>query len=154
MFLVLPWPNNTMEAARFGSDELIGGAMKKLLLTLMLALVSSSAMAEWTLVERSASQTAYVDFATIRKVDDVAKMWCLLDFKKKQGNKGKEFLSLKVQSEYDCKEEQSRSLAIIGFSKNMGYGKPDSSGSYPTDWQPVAPESNDLTFWQIACGKK
>ena len=51
--------------------------MKKLLLTLMLAVVSSSAMAKWVKVSEDKLVTAYADPTTIRKNGDKVKMWAL-----------------------------------------------------------------------------
>ena len=57
--------------------------MKKLLLTLMLAFMNTSAMAEWTEVEwthEDGGLTLYVDYTTIRKVGNKVKMLSLVDF--------------------------------------------------------------------------
>ena len=48
--------------------------MKKLLLTLMLAVVSTSAMAEWVEVGTTDSHLVYADPASIRKVGDIVKI--------------------------------------------------------------------------------
>jgi hypothetical protein len=49
--------------------------MKKLLLTLVLAVVSSSAMAEWVGVGKKENFFSYVDSATIRKLGNMVKIW-------------------------------------------------------------------------------
>jgi len=48
--------------------------IKALLLTLILTLVSMNATAEWTLVLMSKEANQYVDLATIRVSDNIAKM--------------------------------------------------------------------------------
>ena len=62
--------------------------MKKLLLTLVLAIVSSSVMAEWVYIAESEEEveeayfvTAYADPDTIRKTGNRVKMWVMEDFK-------------------------------------------------------------------------
>ncbi len=92
--------------------------MKKLLVAVMLALVSTGAMAEWTAVSEDEELTHYVDLATIRKSGDKVKMWLLKDYKTVQeGAAGEKYLSAKVQGGYDCKEEQWRLLAVTLFSE-------------------------------------
>ena len=71
--------------------------MKKLLLTLMLSVVSSSAMAEWVAIGTSADGTFYVDPATIRKSGNKVKMWRLIDFNSVQETAGEKYLSQKAQ---------------------------------------------------------
>ena len=65
--------------------------MKKLLLTLMLAIVSSSVMAEWVEISRNEDFgiTVYADPANTRKSGNEVKMWVLVDYKSAQGNASK-----------------------------------------------------------------
>ena len=129
--------------------------MKKLLLTLMLALVSTGAMAEWTQVSVNDVFTQYADFTTIRKTGDRVEMWELLDYKSEQkGVSGAKYLSEKAHKEYGCKEEQVRVLAISGFSKRMGDGKVVNSVREPTKWEPVQPTSVSDFLLVKACSKK
>ena len=129
--------------------------MKKILQTLILALVANTVMAEWSLVDESAdgSVTIYADFDTIQKTEDNVKMWSLGDFKAVKEFSGIEFLSSKYQKEYDCKQEQARMLVFTLFSGNMGEGQVVHSNSDPDDWVLVAPGSVAKTLWEIACGK-
>ena len=80
--------------------------MKKLLLTLVLAFMNTSAMAEWTLVEwihEDGGLTLYVDYITIRKVDNKVKMLSLVDFKVVE--KGEtDLFSSRTQAEFDCEK--------------------------------------------------
>lgn len=129
--------------------------MKKILLTLILALIAHAVMAGWSLVDESAdgSTIIYVDFDTIQKTEDNIKMWSLGDFKTVKEFSGIEFLSSKYQKEYDCKQEQARMLAFTLFSANMGEGQVVYSNSDPDEWEPVIPGSVAKTLWEIACGK-
>ena len=88
-------------------------AMKKLLLTLMLAVVSSSAMAEWVEVGHANQQGVYInvyaDPATIRKSGNTVKMWSVYDYLEAKNNPNlPTFRSIKRQEEYDCKEEKKK----------------------------------------------
>jgi hypothetical protein len=54
--------------------------MRKYVLTLLLAVVSSSAIAEWVLIEVDEKQKAYADPASIHKIvkDDKSVMWSMI----------------------------------------------------------------------------
>ena len=130
--------------------------MKKLLLTLALTFVSTSAIAEWTKVgesDKKGGYTAYADLASIRKVGDRAKMWALFDYKIVQKVSGVDFLSEKIRREYDCKEEQMRILAYSLFGWNMESGDLIRSYSQPQKWEAVQPGNIDETEWKVACGE-
>lgn len=129
--------------------------MKKLLLTLMLAFVSTGAMAEWTQVSVNDVFTQYADFTTIRKTGDKVTMWELLDYKSEQKRApGTRYWSEKAHKEYACKEEQVRLLAISGFSKRKGDGKVIYSVSAPAKWEPVQPASVSDFLLVKACSEK
>jgi hypothetical protein len=129
--------------------------MKKLLLTLMLAVVSSSAMAEWVEVEISAdgNTAIYANPATLQKKDERVKMWTLLDHKIVQGDADFQYMSTKQQFEFECKEVQFRGLQLIGFTNNMGKGNVVFSGNIDDSWRPVSPDSKEEKSWKYACGK-
>ncbi|MCR4303863.1 MAG: sel1 repeat family protein [Gallionella sp.] len=129
--------------------------MRKAILVILLSVVSSSAAADWVKVSSTEDATFYANPATIRKVGNKVKMWGLIDLDTAQPNSnGKMYLSLMEQSEYDCKEEQVRSLAFTAYSEKMGGGKVVSVISRnDANWNPVPPGSNGVTIWKIACGK-
>lgn len=132
--------------------------MKKLLLTLMLAVVSSHAMAEWVEVGTTDGYLVYADPTSIHKVGDIVKMWSMLDYKI-----AIEFtLSLRSriyvrsyrrQTEYDCKEEKQRILYVELLSGNMGSGETVFTAHKEDDWIPILPGTTNLIFWKYACGK-
>jgi hypothetical protein len=70
--------------------------MKKLMQTLMLIVLSSSAMAKW--VEVSSSDdlgiTVYADPSSIRKADNKLKMWFMSDYKKVRGLRSARYMSV------------------------------------------------------------
>lgn len=129
--------------------------MRKAILIMLLAVVSNSAVAEWTKVGEHNGIATYVDMTTIQKKGNIVKMWNMYDYKVLQDKyTGDAFLSIKAQSEYDCEEVLSRSLAGAYFSENMGDGKMNYSFSDPDKWTPVQPSSAGKALWKIACNKE
>ena len=130
--------------------------MKKILLILTLALMSTGAMAEWAVVGESdddGGYTLYADLDTIRKAGDRVKMWTLIDYKVEQRASGVNFSSKTIRRDYDCKGEHIRMLAFKLFSWNMEQGRLVRSYSQPRNWEEVQPDSLDETEWKVACGK-
>src|SRR5574342_429275 len=101
---------------------------------LMALLVLSSGLAygEWVSVDRDdrTGMTLYVDLNTIHRRADLVEMWALYDYKTAQLAGGDSYLSRKVQSAYDCKEEARRELSVKEFSGNMGTGEVVHVSSY------------------------
>jgi len=96
--------------------------MHKAILILLLAVVSSSAMAEWVKVSEDKLVTAYADPTTIRKLGDKVKMWALWDYSTAQEGDSKPYMSVRIQNEYNCKEETVRQIYATTFSGNMAEG--------------------------------
>ena len=121
----------------------------KRLLTIILLIMSADSYAEWTRIDGNDRLSLYADKATIRRNGNLVKMWDLLDFKTAQKN----VLSVKVQSEYDCKAERSRILAVTRFSGQMGNGTVVYGNNDGGKWLPIEPGSIGESKWKIACGK-
>jgi len=121
---------------------------------MLLAVASSSAMAEWLKVGSNEITAIYVDPTTIKKEGHLAKMWHLVDFKNVKKDMGEAYLSTKDQNEYDCKEEKMRRRAFSEHAENMGGGKMVYSDSFTTKWKPIQAESGLEVLWRFACGKK
>jgi len=123
--------------------------MKKLLLILLLAVVSSNAMAERVEFAGTDEGTIfYGDPATIRKSGNNVKMWILKDFGTLQLDS---FISAKEKGEYDCKEKQWRVLFSALYSENMGRGETVSILNVSMDWEPVPPDSVVEAMLEFAC---
>jgi len=123
--------------------------MKKLLLTLMLAVVSNSAMAEWVHVGGNDRFTLYSDPTTISESGNMVKMLRLTDFKTAQGNAGEYYMSTKRQDEYNCVKEQRRIIFITAHSENMGEGYVVMRVvNKPGDWKSIAPGSQGEAVWE------
>ena len=128
--------------------------MCKAILMLFLAIVNSSAAAQWVEVGRSETATIYADPATIPKADNMAKMWILSDFQAAQARPyGAPYISQKTQREFDCKEERTRIVYFLRYSENMGAGEVVHSQSDPGAWEPVLPDSTNGVLWKLACGR-
>ena len=129
--------------------------VKKLTLAILLTVISTSAMAEWTLYNTDNDSKFYVNLASIRRVGHMAKMWDLTDYKTSQSNdNSKPYLSMASQIEYDCKEETFRFLAILNYSGNMRGGGVTDESTRKSLFYPIAPETTIEWRWKTACGKK
>jgi len=130
--------------------------MWKSVLMALLAMVSTSALSEWTKVEKNNSEdiTSYVDVATIQKTENKVRMINLIDYQTVREAVDDKFLSIKVVQEYDCNEVKKRILAFNTYSGNMGKGGVLYADSSPNEWEIVSsPGSIGLTLWEIACIK-
>ena len=125
----------------------------KRILALVLMLSASSAWAEWTKMFEMESRTKYLDLSTIRHSGHLVKVWELDDYKTLQTVGGISYLSTKVQMQYDCQEENIRTLAFSLFSKNMGNGKLIDSSFVHQEWIPVQPESAGEALFKALCDK-
>jgi len=124
----------------------------------LLSLSNGPVYAEWVAIASSQSKdgyyTVYVDPDTIRRKEELVKMWVLFDLKTTQTVAGRLILSIKGQEEYDCDGNSHRVLAVSEFSGNMGGGKEVYSTSDERTWLPVDPESVFHGLWKVACSKK
>ena len=88
----------------------------RILLTVVLIVLcaGSAAYAEWAVVGANDDETTviFVDPNTIRHKGDIVKWWELWDLKTMNTREGFSYLSAKMQVEYDCVEERSRTLAV------------------------------------------
>jgi hypothetical protein len=134
--------------------------MHKAILMMLLATVSSSAMAGWVEVgwAEDGNATFYADPTTIRKSSNKVKMWNMLDYKiaavfKLSYRSSIYVRSLRRQTEYDCKEEKQRVLYVDLLSGNMGSGETVFTVHKEDDWIPIPHGAANLIFWKFACRK-
>ncbi len=126
--------------------------MHKAILVILLAVVSSSAMAEWVEIGTTNKSTVYADPTTIRKSGNKVKMWALWDYSTAQEGDSKPYMSVRIQNEYNCKEETDRQIYATTFSGNMAGGHTiNRQGG--KKWEPIAPRTFGETLWKFACGK-
>jgi hypothetical protein len=127
--------------------------MNKAILSLLLAAISTGAMAEWVQYDYEATFVAYADLSTIRKKGNMAKMWVMITYTEPRVTAGTSHQSVKYHEEYDCAEEQSRPVATIAYSLAHGEGDVVYSNAEPSAWSPVVPGTRSELVWRIACGK-
>jgi hypothetical protein len=151
----------------------IGGVMRKIILMLLLAIVSSNAMAEWVKIaaihsqESPEIQIAYADPAIIHKNGNLVNMSVLVDHqsglsKKMENRLDKIFSrtkdditkSWKVEDEFDCMSEKLRMLSYTAYSEHMGNGEIIPNNMVLNHWGPVIRESIGQALWEFACSKK
>jgi hypothetical protein len=126
----------------------------KIVLLLLLAGVSRSAMAEWVDAGANGTQRLYYDPATIKKTGDMVKLWHLHDYSEAKDLAGKKYMSLRVLSEFDCWQNEFRIFNETYHADNMAGGDVLSTVSGPSKWQPVPRGSFNEILKKIACGKK
>ena len=127
------------------------------LVLLVLSCSVGLAKAEWLkimTVSNSDGFIVYGDFAT-HHIDEkgLVKMWFLYDYKTAQKNYQVPYRSVRIQRQYDCKEERARTLAQSLFDGNMALGNVVSDDSSTRTWGSVAPGTLGETMWKAACGK-
>jgi hypothetical protein len=128
--------------------------MQTVLLTLLLALTSTGALAEWVLGGETENATWYYDPDTIRVTGSKVKMWTLADYKTALTAGRAKFLSTKTRSEFDCADEQVRILYTALYAGQKGAGDTVSSSNVSMEWEPVAPGTTGESLLQIACSKR
>lgn len=126
--------------------------MHKIILMVLLAVVSSSAMAEWvkvtaSIVGISGDLTAYADPVIVPKYSDRVKMWEMYDSKRSNSSN----TSSKKRVEYDCKKNQFRQLQATYYSEGMGKGAVLMSTSDPRQWEPILSGTVNKEMWKFAC---
>ncbi|TDI77997.1 MAG: hypothetical protein E2O81_03680 [Betaproteobacteria bacterium] len=130
--------------------------MKKLLLALLLAIVSSSAVAEWVYIveNKTTGASYYINSDIIRKSSNKVKVWELVDLNKAVNSIDKKYISAKLHTEYDCKEEQTRILYSVLYTGNMGKGEIIRSYYTSEKWSPIVPDSVGTPLLKYACWGK
>ena len=128
--------------------------MCNVILMVLLAVVSSNAMAEWESIDVDDDSTTYIDKSTIRKHDQFAKMWTMFDYRKQQKDSHGISKSQTMLIEFDCDDEQFRFLAINYYSGKNGQGKSTFTNSKSSDFSPVPPHTKIQVAFDIACVKK
>lgn len=128
--------------------------MRKVILIILLAIVSNSAVAKWEEITSNNNVAtnvdlpkAYVNLPIIGNRDGNVKIWFLVDFGKPKNISGSLFMSILTESEYNCKREQIRSLSRTYYSEKMGKGEVIYKEPPHAKWQP----DQEKGLWKIAC---
>lgn len=127
--------------------------MKKLILILILAGLSSGAAAEWTEINSDGMATQYIDHDRTTRNGYLVKIWTAVDYKEPRQMLGKNFLSVVFQEEYDCKNELRRTLFVAANSGKLASGAVVLSDPQVSNWQPTPPGSSGEMFLKLACNR-
>jgi hypothetical protein len=134
--------------------------MSRIILMLLLAVVSSDAMAsDWVFIGNAGDKerhfSVYADNGSIHRNGDMVKMWAMEDNKVEHHRvQGQEYRSIKKLWEVDCKSERMRVVDTNYFSGHMGSGVPILTATKATEPRPVSAGSMDELLFKFACGKK
>jgi hypothetical protein len=116
----------------------------------LLAFVTSPAWAEWVKVRETKDATFYIDPATIRKDGNLRKIWEVKDFRER--DTGGE-MSVRFLSEYDCREERYRVLALSSHTEPMAKGHTVISGDDPSPWVTIPLDTLGKATLKRVCAK-
>jgi hypothetical protein len=131
--------------------------MKKVIIIMVLALVSSNAMAEWLEIGSSGSgadlATFYVEDSRIKVNGNKRMVWLLSDISSGDlSSTGVRFYSTKSKEEYDCYNETSIFLYFAGYSGRMGRGNVVESYNYENSVaEAIIPNSVHDIILSYAC---
>jgi hypothetical protein len=126
--------------------------MGKAILIVLLTVVSSSAVAEWTVFGHNDEFIGYVDSASISRAGNLVRVSSLIDYKTVKTESGKAYVSVKAQHEFDCTEGQVRKLFLSEHSETMGNGEIVSYSYKAGTFEPIQPFSILEALWVVACG--
>jgi len=126
------------------------------LVLLVLSWSVGLAQAEWKKLTDSPNFggfIVYVETTSFRidKGSGLVKMWILYDFKTSQEGYQVPYLSMRIQRQYDCKQERARMLAQSFFGDHMAKGDVISTESPEGTWMPVGPGTIGKSLWELAC---
>ena len=122
----------------------------------LLALMATSARAEWVKVAETPDTVYYVDPATIRTDGSVRKVWEIQDFAEKRPSGAR---SRHALFEFDCSAERWRVLSIADHAEPMAAGKILGSWEGQSDWASltprtgsnIAPDTTGRTILRYVC---
>jgi len=110
-----------------------------MIFALALATWASSAAAEWTVFERDADSTTYVDRSRIKRSGDMVKVWFVFNYNKPSSMTGHS--SVVSLFEYDCKDGRERLLKGTAHKGQMGDGAVIFTSDRAEPWTYIAPNN-------------
>lgn len=131
--------------------------MRRAILMMLLAVVSSNAVAEWVRVTGNETHTYYVNPSTIHKNVDMVNVWVLVDSMNGDTNERlhKQYLSSKEFIEIQCGNGRINILTVTEYSEHLGKGEAIMSHDYATpEWHSIPPDTIWGAVINIACGKQ
>lgn len=117
-----------------------------------LALLCSPAGAAWLHVDAHGGMRFLQNPETLRRSGDVVKVWELIDFRSTQMRPHlKPFRSIRIQMEYDCRDEVSRRVALSLHGGNLAQGEIVHDDTDYGIWRPVPPDTAAAALLKSAC---
>ena len=127
--------------------------MRKFFLLMLLAVSSNNAGAEWFKIGGNETDTLYTDSTTIIRSAHKVRMQSLYDNKTAMKAAGETFMSIALQEEYDCNENQARTLYFSFHTGKLGKGRKIYSDTERHKWEFVRPGSLREILLKFACKK-
>ncbi|MBL8525628.1 MAG: hypothetical protein JNN20_18255 [Betaproteobacteria bacterium] len=127
--------------------------MYKAIIALFFGLQSGFAIAEWTKIPTSLTESdVYIDVKSIKKSGGMVDVWDLEDYKEKQPVvPGESHLSVKRLVKIDCTNKKSLTLMVKSYDQNMGKGKLVSTWRGKGKWGTFNENSVAYSIWEVAC---
>lgn len=124
----------------------------RVLIYFLLFSVATPAWAGWMKVweSKTSGTITYFDSETIRKDGNLRRVWVLQELKTR-GKNGE--MSRRALWEYNCPEEQFRSLQISFHTDPMAKGARLLTDTDPSDWQYIPPRTGGATLHKLVCAK-
>ena len=124
------------------------------ILLLTLVFMNSSALAEWTEIEKYEDNTrVFVDKTTAHRSGDTGQVEHLVRWGEAQLDPGHPpYLSTVVRTSYDCLEKRERYLTSTSYAGAMGNGaKVLSDPNEAETWYSISEGSMEEKLWKLAC---
>jgi hypothetical protein len=134
--------------------------MRKMILSLLAAVLSTCAMADWVLIFKYSDADVYVNPASVERVKDKSTMWHLTDSRTDKDFLGVKYRSSTMLVEYDCARVTSREVKLMYYGGQMGQGEPSGTsppaGGYFLGYPalPLRPDTPAEVAWKMACGRQ
>jgi hypothetical protein len=133
--------------------ERSGMKIKKTILFITMIILPILATAEWQEVPSSSDQSKFfVDWTTLKVNGEIRRIWTLRSFTKI--NTQSSLNSVKSVTEFDCANDKSRELQVIGYEKQMAKGE---SGEMTSEsigkWFFIDPQTPMFKVLKAVCKK-
>lgn len=116
------------------------------------AMLSVSAQAAWVEDAKSERFTVYLDKANAIRSSDSFKIQTLYDYKVLQTDgESPAYMSIRLQTEVDCKGSRMRLSGISFFSGPMAQGRVVRSEPEASEWESVPAQHKGESLWRLAC---
>jgi hypothetical protein len=123
--------------------------MRLLAIFVVFLLASMAASAEWVLVTKLDKVDIYVESSSIRKNNQMGRLWALHNWNSIQNGN---YLSERSRLEFDCKNELWRTFSVSFHEKPFAHGEtlPAPFATTP-NWFAVAPQTTASKLFALAC---